>query len=197
MKNNQIILQTISERQGIPRVIGAIDGCHINIKRPKEHVPYCNRKGMTSIVLQRVCDHRKQFVDVFCGEPGSLHDARVLRRSELYEYAYANSIPMNRYLVGDSAYPNLSWLVTPFKDNGNLSPQQRDFNYRHSCTRIVIEHAFGLLKGRFRRLRYFQNKDIPFIVKCVISACLLHNICISFDDVEDIEEMNEEVGADE
>lgn len=110
-----------------------------------------------------------------------------------YQYAHTNGLSLHKHLLADSAYPNLSWIVTLFRDNGNLSPQQRQFNFKHSSTRIVREHAFGLLKGRFRRLRYFENKNISFIVKCVIAACVLHNICINFDDLEDIEEDNEEV----
>lgn len=56
------------------------------------------------------------------------------------------------------------------------------FNYRHLFSRIVIENAFELLKGRFRKLFYFENNNIMFIVKCVIVATILHNICIKLDD---------------
>ncbi|GLV34035.1 hypothetical protein CBL_05055 [Carabus blaptoides fortunei] len=35
-----------------------------------------DRKGTCSILLQGVVDHRCIFIDVFCGEPGSTHDAR-------------------------------------------------------------------------------------------------------------------------
>lgn len=51
-----------------------------------------------------------------------------------------------------------------------------------SAKRVVVEHALGLLKGRFRRLRGFENHKIPFIVKCIIAACVFHNICIQYRD---------------
>jgi hypothetical protein len=70
----------------LQKVIGAIDGSHIPIKVPSEnrHV-YINRKGFYSVVLQAVCNHKLVFTDCFVGWPGSTHDARVLRRSDLFQ----------------------------------------------------------------------------------------------------------------
>jgi hypothetical protein len=40
---------------GLPDVIGAIDGCHIPIKTPRENdSEYINRKGFHSLQLQAV-----------------------------------------------------------------------------------------------------------------------------------------------
>jgi hypothetical protein len=67
-------------------------------------------------------DHRKKFIDVFCGEPGSFRDARLLRKSLLYAKMVQSPYLMeNRFLIGDLAYPNLYWLITPFKDNRRLT----------------------------------------------------------------------------
>jgi hypothetical protein len=78
-----------------------------------------------------------------------MHDARLLERSSLYIKGLDRWFGKN-FLLRDSAYPCLSWLVSSFKDNGDLTRNQKRFNYRHSSTRIVIQNAFGLLKGRFR-----------------------------------------------
>ena len=51
-------------------------------------------------------------------------------------------------VLGDPAYPLLSWLMKAFSDNGSLSCQQKTFNYRLSRARVVVEHAYGRLKGR-------------------------------------------------
>jgi hypothetical protein len=62
--------------------IGAIDGCHIPIKTPRENdSEYINRKGFHSLQLQAVWDGNLMFVDVYCGWPGSVHDAKLLRVS--------------------------------------------------------------------------------------------------------------------
>lgn len=121
---------------------------------------YCNRKKYFSINLQAVVDSQMQFINVYCDEPGSLHDARVLRRSPLYNVANENKemlFPQNTFIIGDSAYPSLSWLVPPFRNNGHLTPQQTEFNYMLSSTRMIVEKTFGLLKGRFRRIKSFNE----------------------------------------
>ena len=62
-------------------------------------------------------------------------------------------------------------MITPFKDRGNLTPQQPRFNFIHSSTRMVIERAFSLLKGRFRRLKYLDMLRIQDIPTVIIAAC--------------------------
>ena len=62
---------------GIRNIIGAIDGCHIKISRPKCHG---DSEGYFSILLQEICDENAKFIDVFVGPPGRVHDARMLRQ---------------------------------------------------------------------------------------------------------------------
>lgn len=167
-------------KKGIPNVIGAIDGSYIYIRKPiKGGDDYVNRKQSPCIILQGIVDSSLVFRNIYVGDPGSMHDARVLRRSTIFKKAQEdeNTFFNGNFLVGDSAYPSLNWLVPPFKDNGYLTEEQVQFNYMHSATRICVENAFGLLKGRFRRLNYFENLSINFIIKCVTAACVLHNIC--------------------
>ncbi len=113
----------IENKWGIPHCIGAIDGSHIPIIAPEEyHCDYFNHKGWHSIILQGVVDGKGLFWNVFTGLPGSLHDARVLRLSTLWELASrGNHIPANTrniggvtagyYILGDSAYPLQNWLL--------------------------------------------------------------------------------------
>ncbi|XP_034944035.1 protein ALP1-like [Chelonus insularis] len=172
---------------GMPNVIGAIDCTHVKIVTPKVNSrDFYNRKKYHSINLQGVVDPEMRFINVYCGEPGSLHDARVLRRSPLYHAANNNQnllFPMNTHIIGDSVYPIFPWLVKPYKDNGLLIPNERHFNRLISTTRVVVERAFGCLKGRFRRIKFFtEYTDLPFVVKVVMSACVLHNYCINEND---------------
>ncbi|XP_037933492.1 putative nuclease HARBI1 [Teleopsis dalmanni] len=173
-----------------PFVIGCIDSTHIKINAPHHsEEAYFNRKHYYSLILQAVCDANGLFIDVCVGEPGSLHDCRVLRRSQLYSTASLPSKFLNgSFILGDSAYPNLNWLVSPFKDNGSLSSAQRQFNVMHSQARIVIEDAFGRMKTRFRRLLHFMEQQrTPAITNLIMCACILHNICCSQNDEIDNE----------
>jgi len=169
----------------MPRVIGATDGSHIAIQAPTHRADdYVNRKGVHSVILQAVVDPNMLFIDIYAGELGSLHDARVLRKSPLFAKAQQQmgSLFHNAsVLVGDAAYPCLPWLVTPFRDNGHLSQQQKEFNHAHSTTRIVVEQSFGLLKGCFRKLQHLCMTDVDemprviywLVVCCTTSAYLM------------------------
>ena len=145
------------------------------------------------MILQAVCDSNLNFTDVYCGWPGSVHDARVLKRSPLYNEIEADpdkKFPGNTHMLGDSAYGVSCWLLVPFRDYGNLKEPQKRFNYVHSATRICIERAFGVLKGWFRRLKYIDMLDVKKIVNVILSCCVLHQLCLR--NMEDIKEYLQE-----
>ncbi|VDI00692.1 Hypothetical predicted protein [Mytilus galloprovincialis] len=124
-------------------------------------------KKFPSIILQAVCDKNLHFLDLYCGWPGSVHDLRVLKNSPLFTSASDNKermFPGNTHLIGDAAYASNQWVMTPFKDFGNLSAEQKRYNYIHSSSRMCIERAFGELKGRFRCFRYIDMKDMPEVM---------------------------------
>lgn len=82
-------------------------------------------------------------------------------------------------MIGDGAYPLKHWLLTPYRDNGNLNAEKKRYNFIHSSTRTVIERAFGILKRRFRPLRFIETKDMQTSCDIPISCSVLHNICIN------------------
>ena len=53
--------------------------------------------------------------------------------------------------------------------------------------RQVIEKAFALLKGRFRRLKYLHMSCAELIPYVILACCVLHNICLEDcpDDLDD------------
>ncbi|CAH2088329.1 unnamed protein product [Euphydryas editha] len=108
---------------GFPKIIGAIDGTHIRINATKEDQrAYVNRKGYHSIHLQLVCDHRCLITNCYAGHPGSIHDQRVFRISEVSEFLNdEQKFPSDSHLVGDAAYELQQHLMTPFRDNGFLT----------------------------------------------------------------------------
>ncbi|XP_018357335.1 PREDICTED: putative nuclease HARBI1 [Trachymyrmex cornetzi] len=67
-------------------------------------------------------------------------------------------------------------------DYGNLTLTQRRHNFVHSSTRTVIEHAFGLLKGRWRYLLKLRLKCIDMATNFVLACCVLHNFCFLHND---------------
>ncbi|XP_045199193.2 putative nuclease HARBI1 [Mercenaria mercenaria] len=124
-QNSADIDDGFQQLKGFPAVIGAIDCSHIPIRTPKEYPEnYINRKCFPSIILQAVCESDLRFTDVYCGWPGSVHDARVLKKSPLYHEIDEDPVkkfPGNTHILGDSAYSLTTWLLVPFKDYGNLN----------------------------------------------------------------------------
>lgn len=75
----------------------------------------------------------------------------MFRLSEVQSYLGDElKFPEDCHLVGDSAYKLHENLLVPYRDNGHLTERERNYNFCHASARIVIERAFGLLKGRFR-----------------------------------------------
>ncbi|KAK9977060.1 hypothetical protein ABG768_018881 [Culter alburnus] len=77
---------------------------------------------------------------------------------------------------------SLVQLMRPYRDNGHLSARQKQFNRKLNTARVVIEHAFGILKCKFRRLQCLQMRSISNISSAVSACCILHNICLEASD---------------
>jgi hypothetical protein len=86
-----------------------------------------------------------------------------------------------------------------------MAPDERTFNYLHSRTRIAVERAIGMLKGRFRILRLPLNQkpnrqtgstETTQMAKVIRACFVLHNIFCSFNedpiDYEDDDESDDE-----
>ncbi|XP_044262792.1 uncharacterized protein LOC123010157 [Tribolium madens] len=86
-------------RFGVPNVIDVVDGCHIPIKKPTPHgVDYFNKNFFYSVVLQGICTSNLMFTDVDCRWPGSVHDARIFRTSDIQgQVADPDLKPSSRY----------------------------------------------------------------------------------------------------
>lgn len=163
---------------GIPGIIGAIDGTHIAIKAPPHNsVDYYNRNNYHSVILQAACNDKREFIDVFAGIAGRVHDARVFRQSPLFILLTGNNPPIDesQHLLGDNAYPLLPFLMKPYRDNGHLTLEKTRFNTRLSSIRCIIEQSFGLLKGKWRRLKILDMARIDLIPTVIIAACVIHN----------------------
>ncbi|XP_042575727.1 protein ANTAGONIST OF LIKE HETEROCHROMATIN PROTEIN 1-like [Cyprinus carpio] len=185
------ISQLEFETAGFPKTVCAVDGCHIPIVKPhcENPVAYINRKQFYSVILTGFCDSQRRFCHVSVGHPGSWHDSRAFRLSEvgrLLKEDPHSLVPEGMHIIGDSAYPLSLQLMKPYRDNGHLTVRQRRFNRKLNSARVVIEHAFGILKSKFRRLRCLHMKKVKNISSAVTACCILHNICLkSSDQIEE------------
>lgn len=112
----QEAMDEFEQEYKFPQIVGAIDGCHIEINAPPENKEdYYNRKQYYSINLQGTVNSQLLFQHIAVGYPGSIHDARVLRLSGIFDLAENGDILssptrmvhgalLRPMLVGDSAY---------------------------------------------------------------------------------------------
>jgi hypothetical protein len=174
------------QMSGIRKIIGAIDGTYIKIDAPAaDQDAYINRKCYHSITLQAICDNKMRFIDCFAGYPSSVHDARIFRNSPIYKSIRVNSepyFPNDQFILGDKAYPSMSWCLVPYKRSQSMTAEQIRFNKKHSSAHTTVERSFALLFGRFRRLKHLPMKRADLIPTTVMAACVLHNICLDFPD---------------
>ncbi|XP_036329506.1 putative nuclease HARBI1 [Rhagoletis pomonella] len=143
--------------------------------------------------MQAICDERKKFLNVFIGFPGSSHDSWVLQNSPVFRNL--SLLCGDYYILGDSAYPCSDYIITPFKDNGHLTRDQKYFNIQLSKGRVVVENSFGILKQRFRQLYYCKLRGMKKLCHFIGACCVLHNIA-NENDLEFMDEHinNESIG---
>lgn len=174
----------------IPQVVGCLDCMHTSIFCPDSDskVDYYNRKQTYSVNTQAIVGSNLKFLDISTGFPGSMHDARVLRRTNLFARAQNEEIlvlptanisgeEVKPLLLADGAYPPLRWLLKPYPHHHNLTREERNFNKRLSASRSSVERAFGLLKVRWRCLLKPLEHLLENIPDVIIACCVLHNIC--------------------
>ncbi len=182
-----------------PHAVGAIDGTHIEIIAPKEPFDYFDRHHRYSVIMQAVVGKNLTFMDTAIGYPGSMHDARVFRSSDIFQKAQngeilteplttVNGVQIRPLLLGDGAYPLLPWLMKPYPNGAILNRSQRRFNKTLSSARSTVERAFGILKARWRILLKRLDNLFENIPEVILSCCILHNFCQEaseeFDDEE-------------
>ena len=80
------------------------------------------------------------FMDFACGYPGSMHDARVWRRSTIFQRAEQKNV-LTQPTVNVKPYPE-----------GTRDPREITFYEELSSARVKVECAFGVLKSRWRIL---------------------------------------------
>ena len=165
--------------------LGAIDGKHIAIRKPKQSgTNFYNYKGFFSIVLMAVADAEYKFLFVDIGANGSCADSGVFKETNLYkavmeEYAGIpdpetlpkDDCPVHYSFITDDAFGLRPWLMKPHPSRG-LTKKKRIFNYRLSRARRVVENAFGILAQRYLTIIIF------FLITNIYFYLLLYSLAV-------------------
>ena len=122
------IEEKFRNRWNVPHAIGALDGKHIAIKKPKKSgSEYFNYKGYFSLVLLALVDVDYKFLWVNMEASGSSSDAQNFNHSKLkrrienrtlglppLEPLGPGGADLHYFLLGDYAFVLMPWLVKPY-----------------------------------------------------------------------------------
>ncbi|XP_054727491.1 putative nuclease HARBI1 [Anastrepha obliqua] len=124
-------------------IIGCVDGTHVKIVAPRKEVQhlYYNRKGFYSINAMIVCDHTMKITYINAKNPGATYDSMAFNMSPLKAYLEEQHLNgrRNTWLLGDAGYALKPYLMTPFRNSEEGSPQ-RTYNKQHAKARISLRH---------------------------------------------------------
>lgn len=134
---------------------------------------FINRKGFFALNVQMITDAKMVVINIVARWPGSTHDSRIFANSRLNDYL-AN-MQHRGYLVGDSGYPCLPYLMTPLR-NPKTDPERR-YNRAHARTRNVVERTYGLMKRRFPCLLHLRSK-LENSKAVIVAVAILQNVAI-------------------
>ncbi|KAH7919059.1 hypothetical protein BV22DRAFT_968194, partial [Leucogyrophana mollusca] len=102
------------------------------------------------------------------------------------------------WVWADSAYGSQTWCVVPFKrpSQGDLTADQKTFNYHLSKVRVRSEHLFGALKGRFQSLKELRfqiqsERQLEYANMWTRCIFILHNMIIKIEEDLDLRSAEE------
>ena len=198
-----IVWPTAAERQqlclanqeafGIPNCVGIVDGTMVNL-RSAPHVQghaFFTRKGRYSFNVQLIVTATKRIIGCAIGSVGSTHDLRAFKTMPQYKQ-YQTFFDKQQFLLGDLGYRLLRMLqpLFTFGAAGIEDFSQADIdaiNKLMSKLRVIVEHANGLLKGRWQSLRGLSHQiktraAFADPVKWIGAICVLHNMTLQFNE---------------
>ena len=160
--------EKFSQFAGFPGVIGALDCTHIRIQCPNSDVGqlYFNRKGFYSINCQVVSTSSMKIASIVAHHPGSVHDARIFRESNLNRRLQRSQL--QGVLLGNGGYPCRTYLLTPLL--APTTPAEERYQRAHASTRQVVERLFGIWKRRFPCLQYTLRTNLA-TTKAMVHSC--------------------------
>ena len=171
----------------------SIDGCHLLLKCPARGLEACkeyyNFKNFYSIISMAMVDAKYHFIRASCGYPGNSYDSSIFKSTKVLEDMTDGEIipqigkdiggvTVSPLILGDLAFRFKPWLMKPFI-NAVFTPVRSNFNYCLSRACMVVECAYGQLKGCWKiLLRKCESTPVELRSACL--ACIvLHSICIS------------------
>lgn len=189
---------------GLPGCVGSTDATHIVVERcpyklRQLHMGY--KLPHTARTYNLTCNHRRKILHTTCGHPSRFNDKTLISfddfvqglkngiyndkfEFELYDFDTDDQIIKVKYrgcyVIVDNGYLRWSVTVPPIKKT-TLRNEIRFSDWLESM-RKDVECTFGILKGRWRCLKYGLRMHSLFQSDAVWkTCCALHNMLLEVD----------------
>lgn len=149
-----------------------------------------------SILVQALVDSEGRFLDISAGWPCTFKPQSILHQTKLflrveesrellngpcYQLSDGNSVP--QYILGDSCFPLLPWLITPYvrsyEEGDSFGSAEKEFNAVHNRAMGLVEMAFGRVRARWQLLsKMWKEECVGYLPFVIVMGCFLHNFLI-------------------
>lgn len=208
MPSNAQDMELAQNHMPFPFAFAAIDGCHIPVQCPAGGTDakkaYYNFKNFYSVILLALVDGKGRFIWASCGQPGNCHDSTLLQSTELWDKLFdichlktevIGGVTVPSLVLADGAFPFRTYVMKRYSQ-AVPTQEQKLFNRKHGNSRVIVENAFGLLKGRFRVLsRKCESSPENVKYKCLASV-ILHNFLLDRGDLVETDNLVEQNEVD-
>lgn len=186
-QNLRVTMQQFYNIANFPQVTGCIDCTHVPIKSPGGNLAevYRNRKRSFSINVQVVGGPKLEILDIVARWPGREHDSMIFNNSAVKTKFERGILP--GYLLGDSGYPCLPYLMTPVLNPA--TDAENRYNRSQIRTRNSVERLFGVWKRRFPCLSRCLNNKLTTTTVIIVACAVLYNLGIKYKDEMEIPDM--------
>lgn len=153
------------------QMLGAIGTKHLDVFLESED-------DEVDVILQLVCTSDLIIIDCYLelASKYSCHNSPILKKLA----STSEPLPNGCYLVGDSKFPLMSSLITPYSDAKDQRKIQ--FNQYIEMQTKSVQNTITQMMHRFQSLYSLEAKDLQEMKKTIETICGLYNFCRRFND---------------
>ncbi|KAG5143726.1 hypothetical protein JHK82_019421 [Glycine max] len=181
------ISQSFQSLSGLPNCCGAVLCTRFNIvvnaNSTTTTTTTNDKVSVSQVAAQIVVDSSSRILTIAAGFLGHKSDSQILQASTLYNDIQQGTLlnaPCNQFLIGDSEYPLLPWLMVPYANPAPASAEE-NFNSAHEIMRLPALRAAASLRN-WGVLSRPVCEELKTAVAYIGACSILHNSLLMRED---------------